>query len=615
MNRPEPRRSEDEIRAASLKRLRVDPRSYRIRPLLFKRIWRLAKPYWTRPGAWGSWLVYALLLGISGATASLWAWSTSVTADLTNAIVQKNPALAWSLVWLFALVYSIGFLVLALAAFIDSRLELHWRRWLTRYLVERYLKRRTYYDIALREDLDNPDQRMQEDVLPFVHIVTNFPRRVITNLMMMVAGGAILASVTSGMFWFVLGYAVLQTISTLLVYTPTIKQNFELTVAEADLRYGILHVRDNAETVAFYRGEYAEARQIEERLSTTVGKQRTLINYRVFIEMVNTAMGCLWQVGPYFLLLPLFFADRIEFGAIAQATMAASAMVGALSLLSNYLPEVTAAAPRAVRLAEILERFDALDETIDNSSLDRVRVQEGTNVQLSNVSLETPGGEQALLKELSVALEPGQNLVIIGQTGVGKSSVLRAMAGLWSRGSGHLTMPPAEQCLFLPQRPYMILADLRSQLLYPHGDASRVSDEEIAEALARVRLPDLVAKHGGLDMARDWAKVLSLGEQQRIGFARILISRPKFVFLDEATSAVDVETEAHLYGVLRRCGATWVSVGHRETILRHHEWALQLLPGGSWKLMPIDDVVPFRPRPDSECGEGASRSLREESVR
>ena len=579
----------EETRAASVKRLRADPRSYKIGPLLFKRIWRLAKPYWTRPGAWGSWAVYALLLSTSVTTTVLWTWTTMVTADLTNAIVHRNHELAWSLVWLFGLAQGSVGIFLAISTLVGLRLELHWRRWLTGHMVSRYLNRRTYYDIALREDLDNPDQRIQEDIVPFVHVVTDFPRRAITNLLQLVAGGAILGGITPGMFWFVLGYAILQTLSTLLIYGPTIKQNFEVTVAEADLRYGILHVRDNAETVAFYRGEYAEAAQIEARLQTAVSKQRTLVNYRAFMDLFHSFLGYIWHVGPYLLLLPLFFAERIEFGAIAQATMAASAMVTSLSVLSNFLPDVTAAAPRAVRLAEILERFNAMDNTLD--STERLKVQQGPCVQLSNVSLETPGGEQALLKELSLRVEPGQNLVIVGQTGVGKSSILRAMAGLWSRGSGDIVMPAAEHCLFLPQRPYMILAELRSQLLYPHGIAARVSDGELMEALSRARLPDLLAKHGSLDTARDWAKVLSLGEQQRIGFARILISKPKFVFLDEATSAVDVETEAYLYGMLRRSGATYVSVGHRETILRHHEWALQLLPGGAWKLMPIHEMT------------------------
>lgn len=585
----------DDAHDTSLKRIRVDPRNYRINALLFQRFWKLAKPYWTRPkGAWASWSIYAVLLALSAFGTAMWAWTTSATADLTNAAIARDEARTWSTLWTFGLIQIAGFVLYTTLFFGESRLNLHWRRWLTRHLIERYLKRRTYYDIALREDLDNPDQRIQEDVAPFVQVISSFPRQILSNILMLITGGLILAGITPQLFWFVVAYAIAQTVVTLFLYTPTIKQNYESTIAEADLRFGILHVRDNAETVAFYRGEYAEQAQIEERLQTAVNKQRTIIDYQVFVAVVNLVFGYIWALVPYLLLLPLFFDHRIEFGAIAQATMAAGAMVGALTMLSNFIPIVTAAAPKAVRLAEILERFDAMDRDYESAAVARVQMGQGPTVRLSRVSLETPGGEQSLSQELSVAIEPGQNLVVIGQTGVGKSSILRAMAGLWSRGTGEISMPPAEECLFLPQRPYMILAELRSQLLYPHGDSERVSDEQLKAALERVRLDGLLDKHGGLGAARDWAKVLSLGEQQRIAFARVLISQPKFVFLDEATSAVDIDTEAHLYTVLRESGASYVSVGHRETILKHHEWALELFPGGTWKLMPMHEVLEFR---------------------
>jgi putative ATP-binding cassette transporter len=583
-----------ESHATSLKRLRVEPKNYRVGPLLLRRFWKLAKPYWTRPGSWTSWSIYVLLIVLSVASTGAWAWSTKATADLTNAAVARNVGLTWAMLWGFGIAQIATYLLSAGSFFADSRLNLHWRSWLTRYLVERYLKRRTYYDIALREDLDNPDQRIQEDVSPFVQTISMFPRQVVASVLMLLTGGVILAGITPEIFWFVLAYAVAQTATTLFIYTPTIKQNYESTIAEADLRYGILHVRDNAETVAFYRGEYAEQAQIEERLQTAIKKQTIIINYSVVIQFVMIVFSYIWAIVPYLLLLPLFFDRRIEFGAIAQATMAASAMVQALSMLSNFVPLVTAAAPKAVRLAEILERFDAMDQALADTSIARLNFNQGPAIRLSKVSLETPGGEQALSRELSVAIEPGKNLVVIGQTGVGKSSILRAMAGLWSRGAGDITMPAADQCLFLPQRPYMILAELRSQLLYPHGDRERVSDEEICKALNRVRLEALLEKHGGLDAARDWGKVLSLGEQQRVAFARILISQPKFVFLDEATSAVDIDTESHLYGVMRQTGASYVSVGHRETILKYHDWALELFPGGTWKLMPIHEVIAFR---------------------
>jgi putative ATP-binding cassette transporter len=585
------------------RRLRVDARNYRIGPLLFSRIWKLAKPYWTRPDAWKSWLVYAFLVISAPAFVVLFAINTDLTAKLTNAIVAKNQALTWSML------AALGAFSFAQAAFylvqnfVDSRLQLHWRRWLTRYLVDRYLAKRTYYDISLMEDLDNPDQRIQEEIGPFVQMVASFPRTILQNFGLMFMGGFIIANITPSLFWFVLIYAILQTVSTFFVYLPTIKQQFEITVAEADLRYGILHVRDNAETVAFYRGEYAEKAQIEARLSTAVKKQTVLINYAMIIALVNGVFTLVWAVVPYMLLAPIFFAGRIEFGAIAQAMAAGGSMIMAMSTLSNSVPQVSAAAPKAVRLAEILERFDAMEAARDVGGASRFQIEHAPEISMRGVSLETPGGEQALAREISFQVAPREHMVIIGQTGVGKSSVLRAMAGLWTRGSGTLTMPLPEQCLFLPQRPYMILADLRSQLLYPHGDAN-LTDSEIEAALVQARLPNLMAQHGGLYAARDWGRVLSLGEQQRVAFARVLLSKPKFVFLDEATSAVDRETEAALYDMLKAAGVTYVSVGHRETILRHHDWALQLFPGGGWKLSPIREVMP------AEAGEAADQERR-----
>jgi putative ATP-binding cassette transporter len=228
----------------------------------------------------------------------------------------------------------------------------------------------------------------------------------------------------------------------------------------------------------------------------------------------------------------------------------------------------------------------------------------GTHFALVSVTLHPPQSDRVLIKELNLVLKPGDALLITGASGCGKSSLLRAIAGLWNTGTGTIQHPPLEDVFFLPQQPYLQPGTLRSQLIYPSVHAD-LSDEQLLDILDQVHLPQLAARVGGLDAVHDWSKLLSVGEQQRLAFGRVLVHAPRIVILDEATSALDSTNEAALYAQLRDSGATLVSIAHREAVLRHHTHVLRLVGDGTWEVVeasgfafdkPVDgnEAVPVR---------------------
>jgi putative ATP-binding cassette transporter len=228
-----------------------------------------------------------------------------------------------------------------------------------------------------------------------------------------------------------------------------------------------------------------------------------------------------------------------------------------------------------------------------------IRSERGPRLAIEHLTLCTPGHERVLVRDLSCAVEPGAGLMIVGRSGGGKSSLLRAVAGLWDAGRGLIVRPGPREMMFLPQQPYMVLGSLRSQLTYPDGQ-DEVPDQDLLRLLERVNLGDVAARFGGLDVELDWAKVLSVGEQQRLAFARVLLAEPRYAMLDEATSALDVANEEALYRQLAESSITPVSVSHRPALLKYHRQVLELPGGGGWRLADADGY-----RFDGRSGDGA----------
>ena len=342
-------------------RLHVDPQDYRLNRRFFKRLVKLCAPYWTREGAWRSWAMLALSCGLSASFVFSGAMVSFAVKDYTDALVDKRVDAFWPLLWIATGYTLLRFGAILLSSYVDLRLNLHWRRWLTTYLIDEYLARRTYYEIAGDRKLDNPDQRIQEEVGPFCEVITGVPRQLLFTTLDMGVQGAILMTISPLLLGAVAVFAAIKFFALLMIYRPTIKQNFDVTVAEADLRFGILHVRDHAETVAFYRGEYAERAHIMRRLGTAIRMSLKKGTYASLV--VNAAENffyVIWATIPFLFLAPAFFAGRIAYGTIGQGSASAGAVLQSLSILTNFIPTMTAAAPKLVRLAQIQEKFESL---------------------------------------------------------------------------------------------------------------------------------------------------------------------------------------------------------------------------------------------------------------
>jgi putative ATP-binding cassette transporter len=287
------------------------------------------------------------------------------------------------------------------------------------------------------------------------------------------------------------------------------------------------------------------------------------------------------RLVPYVIVAPLYFDGKVDFGTIGQGIFAFSMVLDAMSIITNRIKDIAAFSASIERLGMLFERFGL---KVDQFDSDRIKNLPFTHFKVDQLTLRTPNDEQTLFQNLSFELESSQSLLVVGASGRGKSSLLRAIAGLWRNGSGTIESPNFQEVLFLPQTPYMLLGSLREQLVYPNRRPD-ITDQEIQAALTNVNLADLIDRMAGLDNEKDWATVLSIGEQQRLAFARILLSRPKYVILDEATSALDVTNERRLYEMLQGLEITYISVGHRPSLVDYHQRVLDMGAANGWQLL------------------------------
>jgi putative ATP-binding cassette transporter len=496
--------------------------------------------------------------------------------------------------------------------FMMQRFMLAWRAWLTDRLTGDWLDGMAYYRARFIDDtIDNPDQRIQLDIDVFTAGVGPLPNTpnntsaatllfgAVSSITSMISFTLILWNLSGtlaifgleiprAMFWIGLGYVLFASVFAFWIGRPIIWLQFNNEKFNAAFRYALVRLRDASEAVAFYRGEFAERTGLRRLFAPVVDNYKRYVNRMLGFYGWNLSISQIIVPLPYLLQFPRFVSGEIKLGAMSQSASAFGSIQDGLSFFRNAYDQFAGYRAAIIRLHGLVESNDAARALPEVTTLPCV---DGT-VQLSRVEVRTPDGKQ-LIKPLDMRLEIGDTLVITGESGTGKTTLLRSLAELWPFCSGTLTRPCGpNETMFLSQLPYVPLGDLRAVVTYP-GKEGTIDDNTLKRTLLKVALPHLVER---LDEVLDWAKVLSPGEQQRIAFARILLTRPKVVFCDEATSALDEGLEYMLYQLVRTelPDTILVSVSHRTTVEQHHTHELELLGDGEWRLGRVggDEPVP-----------------------
>jgi len=513
--------------------------------------------------------------------------------DFMTAIAQKNADAYWHFLGVYLGTFALAVPLGVYYRWTEQRLALLWREWLAQHLIKRYFNNRAYYRLRGSEGIDNPDQRISEDVLNFTTNSLSFLLIVLNAGVTLVAFLGVLWGISGTLVAVLFGYAIAGTALSILIGSRLVRLHYRQYQKEADLRYGLVRVRDNAESIAFYRGESREQNDLVSRLKKVVLNSTVIIAWNRNLAFFTNSYNYAAVVLPVAVVAPMFMRGEVEFGVVTQAAGAFAQVLAAASLiitqfdgLSTYLAGVR----RLGSLWDNLDEFDADEERVAAEASQQLD-EDSRVVKLQDLTVRTPSPSKTLVDQLSFELKRKQSLLIMGASGTGKSSVLRTIAGLWPSGSGSLERPPLVELMFLPQRPYMIQGDLRDQLLYPYPER-KVDDERIREVVELVNLSDVFARvDDDLDRVLDWTNVLSMGEQQRVAFARLFVRKPRFAFLDEATSALDEENQDTLYRLLRDSGIGFISVGHRKTLTQYHDRVLLLERTGAWELKTAREMA------------------------
>lgn len=551
-----------------------------------KDVWLLTKSYWQSEERNKAFLlliaIVALTLGIVYMLVLLNQWNNSFYSALQNYETDKLFDELIHFSWLAAI-----YIILSVYSYVlQQTLILNWRRWMTNRFIDIWLKNRTYYHLQMfGKDTDNPDQRISEDVRLFVEMTLSFAIGILKAFCTFASFAFVLYklsgsleftfmgrvwSIDGYMFWAALVYSVIGTWVTHLVGKKLVQLNFVQQRYEADFRFSMIRLRENAENIAFYRGEQQESGVFKERFTLLLDNFWRLVTKHKQLIWLNSGYSQIAIIFPFVVAMNRYLSKEITLGGLMQVANAFGSVQTSLSYFIDVYASLAQWKAVVLRLTYFGRHMHEVSSEADKFHVDRFVTAEVVSADGLQVNL--PDGTP-LLKKISFTLEPGQNVLIRGVSGSGKSTLLRAISGIWPFVEGRINLPDTKDLMFIPQRPYLPLGTLRNALLYP--GTKMISDEHLLKLMEQCEIGYLSDK---LDVVGDWSHVLSIGEQQRLAFVRAHVQQPLWLFLDEATSALDETTEAKMYMELGSSlpNTTVVSIGHRSTLNKYHQKALNI---------------------------------------